>query len=149
MSASYRRFQSLVYTQGSRVTQKSMISQFNAGGCRRGERRRGRGYGGRGYGCDHSCGCGGLWGRGWRSYGHNPYGFARRYGTFMSEAQVYPVDKWRLLFSQQNNNIQEMKIREGWRGFDVPPDCYKRDNEVKPVVEQSFAYNLNNWWNDT
>ena len=60
----------------------------------------------------------------------------------MSEAQVYPVDKWRLLFSQQNNNIQEMKICEGWRGFDVPLDCYKRDNEVKSVVEQFFVYNL-------
>ena len=29
-----------------------------------------------------------------------------------------------------------MKIREGWRGFDVPPEGYKLDNEVKPVVDQ-------------
>ena len=44
---------------------------------------------------------------------------------------------------QQNNTIQEIKIGEGWRGFDVPPADYKLENEVKPVVDQSFLHNLN------
>ena len=61
----------------------------------------------------------------------------------MAEARVYSADQFRLLSSQQNNNIQEMKVREGWRGFDVPPECYKLDNEGKPVVDQYFVHNLN------
>ena len=36
-----------------------------------------------------------------------------------------------------------MKIREGWRGFDVPQAGYKLDNEVKSVVDQYFVNNLN------
>ena len=40
-----------------------------------------------------------------------------------------------------------MKICEGWRRFYVPPEGYKLDNEVKPVVEQSFVHNLNSWIN--
>ena len=32
-----------------------------------------------------------------------------------------------------------MKIREGWRGFDVPPEGYKLDNEEKPVFGQYFV----------
>ena len=59
----------------------------------------------------------------------------------MAEARVYPSDQWRLLSSQKKN--QEMRIREGWRGFDVPPEGYKLDNGGKPVVDQSFVHNLN------
>ena len=36
-----------------------------------------------------------------------------------------------------------MKIREGWRGFDVTPAGYKLDNEGNPVVDQYFVHNLN------
>ena len=36
------------------------------------------------------------------------------------------------------NNIQEMKIREGWRGLDVTPEGYKLDNEGN----QLFINNL-------
>ena len=36
-----------------------------------------------------------------------------------------------------------MKIHKGWGGFDVPPAGCKLDNEVKSVVDQSFAHNLN------
>ena len=32
--------------------------------------------------------------------------FASRYGTFVSEARVYPADQWQLLSLQQNNNTQ-------------------------------------------
>ena len=39
----------------------------------------------------------------------------------MAEARVYPVYQWILPSLQKNNNIQEMKICEGWIGFDVPP----------------------------
>ena len=36
-----------------------------------------------------------------------------------------------------------MKICDEWRGFDVPPAGYKLDNELKLLVYQSFAHNLN------
>ena len=36
-----------------------------------------------------------------------------------------------------------MKISEGWRDFDVPPEFYKLDNKGKPLVEQSSVHNLN------
>ena len=45
--------------------------------------------------------------------------------------------------SPLKKNIQEMKICEGWRGFDIPPPGYKLYNEGKPVVDQSFVHNLN------
>ena len=32
--------------------------------------------------------------------------------------------------------IQEMKIRERWKGFDVPTEGYKLENEGNPVVDQ-------------
>ena len=32
---------------------------------------------------------------------------------------------------------------EIWRGFDVPPEGYKPDNERKPVVDQNSVHNLN------
>ena len=61
----------------------------------------------------------------------------------MAEDCVYPAEKLILLSLKQKNNIQEMKISEGWRGFGFPPAGYKLDNEGKPVVEQSFFHNLN------
>ena len=41
----------------------------------------------------------------------------------MTDDCVYPAYQWRIISLQQKNNIQEMKIREGWRGFDAPPEC--------------------------
>ena len=61
----------------------------------------------------------------------------------MSEACVYPSDQCILLSLQQNKNIQEIKIREVWRSFDITPEGYKLDNEGKLVVDQYFLYNLN------
>ena len=61
----------------------------------------------------------------------------------MVETRVYPEEQHILLSLQQNNNILDMKISEGWRGFDVLPVGYKLDNEGKPVVDQSFVHNLN------
>ena len=61
----------------------------------------------------------------------------------MAEDRVYPADQSIIFYFQQKNNNQEMKIRKGRRGFDVPPSGYKLDNEVKPVVDQSFLHNLN------
>ena len=142
MSASYRRLRSLVHPPGSRVTQNSKISQFNTGGRGRGGCGSGRGYGGIGCGRGYVCGHGGLGGRGGRIYGHNPYTFSRRYIAFVAEARVYPAYQWRLLSLQPKNNIKEMKICEEWRGFVVPPACYKLDNEGKLVVDQSFVHNL-------
>ena len=121
MLESYGRLQILVHLPGSRVTQNSKISQFSTRGRGRGGSGRGRGYRGRGHVRGRGRGCGGKEGRGVRSYGHNPYKFAIKYGTFMVEACVYPSDQWILLSLQQKKNIQEIKVCEGWRGFDVPP----------------------------
>ena len=68
-------------------------------------------------GCGH--GCGEQGGRGGRRYSNNPYELASRYGIFVSEARAYPSGQCSILYSQQNNNIQEMKIIEGCRGFGV------------------------------
>ena len=127
MSASYEILQYLIYLTKSRVTQQSNISQLNTGSCGRGGYRHGIGYGGRVYvrGCGH--GLGGRGGSVVNSYGHSPYEFASGYRTFVAEDHVYPADQWRLLYLQQNNNIQEIKTREGWGGFNVPPEGYKLD----------------------
>ena len=138
MSASYRRLRSLVHPPGSRVTQNSNISQFNTGGRGIYGRRHGRRYRDIGFGCVCVCGRSGRGGRGGSRYGHNSYEFASRYGTFVSETRVYTVDRWRLISLQQNNIIQEIKICEGCRLFDVPPAGYKLDNEGKSVVYQFF-----------
>ena len=38
--------------------------------------------------------------------------------------------------SKKHHNIKEMKICEVWRGFEVPLEGYKLENEGKPVVDQ-------------
>ena len=134
MSASYGILQRLVHPHGSRVIQHSKILPFNNRGRGRGGRRRGRRYRCRGYGHGHGRGRGGKGGRGGRRYGYKSYEFASRYGTFLAEAFVYPADQWRLLSLQQNINFQEMKIFQEWRGFEVPPEKYKLDNEEKPII---------------
>ena len=143
MSEYYGILQSVVRPPVSRVTQQYRISHFNTRGRVRGGRGCSRGHGGISYGHGHCHGRDGQGGCGGRIYGQNPYEFSSRYGTLVAEARVYSADQFRLLSSQQNNNIQEMKVREGWRGFDVPPECYKLDNEGKPVVDQYFVHNLN------
>ena len=104
MSASHGRLQSLAHPPGVRVTQKYMISQFNTVGRGRCGHRHVRGQVVRSYGCVH--GCGGRGGHGGRRYVHNPSELSRRYGSFVEEARIYPVDQWIILSSQQKNNIE-------------------------------------------
>ena len=106
MSSPYGRIQILVCPPGFRFTQKSMISQFNTGGHDRGGCRRCRVHIVRGYGRGRGCGHGGRGECGGSSYFHHPYEFSSGYITLSAWAHVYPANKWRLLSSQQRNNIQ-------------------------------------------
>ena len=106
---------------GGNSTRNSRIANFNSRGRGRGGRHgrgtgRGRGRGGRSRG---------RGGRGRSGGRFNPYSMAAPYGNnFKAEAKVYTSDEWSALSAQQRQQVQDLKIQDGWvNGSTPPPGC--------------------------
>ena len=77
---------------------------------------RGRGRGGRGRG---------RGGRGRSGSRYNPYSMTAPLGdNFRAEAKVYTSDEWSSMSAHQRQQVQDLKIQDGWvNGSTPPPGC--------------------------
>ena len=113
------KFRAMTNNTSSRNTRIFSMNSRGRGRGRFGRGGRGRGRGGRGRGRGRG------YGRGRHGHRFNPYSIAAPVGDyFRAEAKVYTSDEWSGLNVHQRQQIQDLKVADGWvNGSTPPPGC--------------------------